>query len=99
MGGWSGSDKEGQILETNYIYNSFCIHKHHYSRSHKFSSKPVIMANGKEASGLVPRAAWESWAPSQLTLGPKQEAAAPSPAWPKSCSAVVLASSASLGKP
>lgn len=79
MGGWSGSDKECQILETNYIYNSFCIHEYHYSRSHKFSSKPVIMANGKEASGLVPRAAWESWAPSQLTLGPEQEEAAPSP--------------------
>jgi len=27
------------------------------------------MANGKEASGLVPRVAWESWAPSQLVLG------------------------------
>lgn len=28
------------------------------------------MANGKEASGSVPRAARESWAPSQLALGP-----------------------------
>lgn len=28
------------------------------------------MANGKEANGLVPRVAWESWAPLQLTLGP-----------------------------
>lgn len=28
------------------------------------------MPKGKEASGLVPTVAWESWAPSQLALGP-----------------------------
>lgn len=68
------------MLETNYIYNRFCIHEYHYSRSHKFSSKPVIMANGKEASGLVPRVAWECWAPSELRLGAEQEGEAASPA-------------------
>lgn len=38
--------------------------------SHKLASKPVIMANGKEASGLVPRVARESSALSQRALGP-----------------------------
>lgn len=33
------------------------------------------MANGKEASGLVPRVAWESWALSQLALGPGKSSA------------------------
>lgn len=33
------------------------------------------MANGKEASGLVPRVAWESWAPSQLALRPGRSSA------------------------
>lgn len=33
------------------------------------------MANGKEASGLLPRVAWESWAPSQLVLGSRRSSA------------------------
>lgn len=55
------------------------------------------MANGKEASGLVPRVAWESWAPSQLALGPGRIST--ESCLTTVCSAVMLGSSASPGHP
>lgn len=79
------SDKRCQSLGTKNSSNSFCTREQHCSKSHKFSSKPVIMANGKEATGLVPGAAWESWAPSQLVLGPEGSRIKPCPSTVPQC--------------
>lgn len=94
MGVQSRLNTHCQIVETNYIYSSFYIYEYHCSKSHKLSSKPVIMANGKEASGLVPRVAQESWAPSQLALGPGRRSTKSSLSAPQFLCAMVLSTSA-----
>lgn len=94
MGVWSRLNTHCQIVETNYIYSSFYIYEYCCSKSHKLSSKPVIMANGKQASGLVPRVAQESWALSQLALGPGRSSTKSSLSAPQSLCATVLSTSA-----